>query len=155
MHVPKLSTELCPSKLLARSFNSDVTSTADAFKHWDTCMDNKTCKIVAIVGIVLAALVCFWIISTLVSCICLGISCIEALCCCCCCKSRSGGRKQIVEKQEPYNNANMYPTAAPNYTRQPQPAYGGGGYQPVGDSGVNHQNPFHDDKHTSYRGHNF
>mmetsp|Transcript_7265 Transcript_7265/g.9200 ORF Transcript_7265/g.9200 Transcript_7265/m.9200 type:complete len:153 (-) Transcript_7265:139-597(-) len=149
MHIPKISTDLCPSKLLARSISSDVTSTADAFKSWDTCMDNKTCKIVAIVGIVLASLICIWILSTLIQCICLGKTCLESLCMCCC---RPANRQRVVvEQQVPYANPNMYPTPAPYYAREPPAVYGGNrGYIPV-DGNSEKANPF-EEKHTSYRG---
>lgn len=107
--------------LSARSlFTDKVESTADSFKSWDTCMDNKTCKIVAIVGIVLAALVLFWIISTVIRCLCLGFTCVEALFCCC-----GGRRRQRYEEPQrnAYDNGNMYP-------RQPVPM-AQPSYQPV------------------------
>ncbi|CAH6720800.1 hypothetical protein CLIB1444_04S08240 [[Candida] jaroonii] len=149
---------ICYNDIARRSFGQDVKSTADSFKSWDTCMDNKTCKIVAIVGIVLACLVAFWIISTLVRCLCMGFSCLEALCCCCC-RSASKG---YTEKQHPYTNPNMYPPQpqpAPMYQQQYQ------GYREV-DSGYNQPNnhtstnqkgyqpvdPFQDTR-TSYKGH--
>lgn len=148
MHIPDISSELCPSKLLARSFTSDVTSTADSFKSWDTCMDNKTCKIVAIVGIVLAALVCIWILSTVIQCICLGKTCLESLCMCCC---RPARHQQIVEPH-PYNNPNMYGTLAPYYASQPPAAYTANrGYIPM-DEANEKESPFNEDKNASYRG---
>lgn len=118
--------DICPKKhvtLLLRSFSTDVKSTADSFKSWDTCMDNKTCKIVAIVGIVLAALVALWIVSTLIRCCCMGFSCLEALCCCCC---RGARRTHYVEpvQANPFDNPNMYPRAQPMMMAQPA-------YQPV------------------------
>lgn len=164
MYVP----QFCPKStvsILARDFAGDAQSTAGSFKSWDTCMDNKTCKIVAIVLIVIAVLICFWIISTLVRCCCMGVSCLEALCCCCCRAANSRRRSSpYVEKQyqSPYNNTNMYPAAQSpmnhsfGYTSQPQPAY-----QPVyghDSRSINDENPFSDDnknKHGSYRGHQF
>lgn len=108
MFIP--TTDLCPSKiansLLKRDLHSYVVSTSQSFKSWDTCMDNKTCKIVAIVGIVLAALVGFWIIATFIRCCCLGFSCLEALCCCCC---RSASRPRQANNNQAYSNPNMYP----------------------------------------------
>lgn len=155
-------------EIVARSFGDDVTSTASSFKHWDTCMDNKVCKIVAIVGIVLAALVAFWLVATVVRCCCMGVSCLEALCCCCC----RSANKQYVEKpvQSPYANPNMYaPPAAPDYTRAPQQAHftNNQGYEPVsvheqprdqysyGSQRVyNDENPFGDELRTKpYNGH--
>lgn len=158
MHIPKISSNLCPSKLLGRSISDDVTSTADAFKSWNTCMDNKTCKIIAIVGIVLASLICIWILSTLIQCICLGKTCLESLCMCCC---RPANRQRVVEQQVPYANPNMYPTPAPHYAREPPAVYGGHrGYTPVdgnrgyvpADDYSDKSNPFAEEKHTSYRG---
>ncbi|ODV93074.1 hypothetical protein PACTADRAFT_22070, partial [Pachysolen tannophilus NRRL Y-2460] len=67
-----------------RSFTSSVVSTADSFKSWDTCMDNKTCKIIAIVGIVLASLVGLWLICTVFSLLCCGVSYLTNFCCGCC-----------------------------------------------------------------------
>lgn len=142
--------------LVLRSINDDVTlvkTTAQSFKSWDTCMANKTCKIVAIVGIVLGSLLIFWIVATFVQCCCMGVSCIQALCCCCC---RSTGRTQYIEKPvepSPYNNPNMYPPQrGPVYqpTQQaPQQAYfGNQGYQPMHNTSYggkqNDENPFHD-----------
>lgn len=132
---------LCPSKLLnPRSFTSDVVSTANSFKHWNTCMDNKTCKIVAIVGIVIAIIVLIWIIGGLARCLCQGITGIcEMFCCCftCCCNGRErpprtyGYQREMsdIPKQTVYDNPNMYPP-------KPQPVYDNsawnqGGYRPV------------------------
>lgn len=124
--------------IVTRGISDDVTSTAHSFKSWDSCMANKPCKIIAIVGIVLACLFAFWMISTLIRCCCMGISCLEALCCCCC---RPAGSQRYVEKQtpvSPFENPNMYPpTQAPVYqTRPPQQAYfaQNQGYQPVSTS---------------------
>lgn len=129
MHIP--DTSFCPDNIkheFVKRF--DVKSTADSFKSWDTCMDNKTCKIVAIVLIVLGGLIVMWAVSTIIRCACLGFSCLEALCCCCC---RSGS-KEYHEKQmnHPYNNPNMYG----NHMPPPPVAYRGNpGYQPGYDSG--------------------
>lgn len=153
---------ICPSSVQAtvadavfrRSFTSDVTSTADSFKSWDTCMDNKTCKIVAIVLIVLAGLFVFWILSTIIRCLCCGVTCLEALCCCCC-RSANRGRSRNIQDDhnQAYNNPNMYPPPPPqqHFTSQPQPAY-----QPVytGERAVSDEDPFNERKN-GYRGHQF
>ncbi|ODV78600.1 uncharacterized protein CANTADRAFT_53117 [Suhomyces tanzawaensis NRRL Y-17324] len=148
------------NKLLPRDLANDVTTTAGSFKSWDTCMDNTTCKIVAIVGIVLAVLVCLWLISTVIRCCCMGVSCLEALCCCCC---RSANTR-YVEKQTPMHNPNMYaPVPPPMYqhrgvppaTSQPQQAYftSNQGYEPVRTNEYHtDENPFSDSKNT-YNGH--
>lgn len=141
---------LCPTRLVSRSFSSDVSSTADSFKSWDTCMDNKTCKIVAIVGIVLACILAIWFLTSVFRCLCMGVDCLTSMCCCCCRPATSNNYQQPPDV---YHNPNMYaPTPAPNYTRQPQQAYftGNQGYKPMDDE-YNDENPF-SEKNTSYRG---
>ncbi len=113
MYFPTSTSDLCPSRLLdRRSFESDVTSTANSFKHWDTCMDNKVCKIIAIVGIVLAVILFLWIVLALVRCICMGITgCCELCCFCCMCCRRNQSYRNIEQNKkydEAINNPNMY-----------------------------------------------
>lgn len=132
-----LNVDLCPSKLFEkRSFTSSVVSTAESFKSWNTCMDNKTCKIVAIVGIVLAVIVVVWIIGGLARCFCSGVTGI-AECLCCCCffcrdhKRRGGYQREMdtVPKPTAYDNPHMYPPKpAPVYDNS---AWNQGGYRPV------------------------
>lgn len=113
MYIPK-----CPSEyLLLRSVAEKAKSTAESFKHWDTCMNNKTCKIVAIVGIVVAAVVVFSLIFTFVRCCCMGLSMAEAICCCCCSPSRRNRRHQPLQ-EAPYQT---FPRAQP--MGQPAPNY--------------------------------
>lgn len=122
MFIPETNIKFCPSSLVKRDFGQKVVSTAESFKSWDTCMDNTVCKIVAIVGIVLAGLVVLWAISTIIRCACLGLSCLEALCCCCC---RSAS-KDYHEKQQqlPQDNPYMYGTTRnPGYQPGYEPAY--------------------------------
>ncbi|KAF8000900.1 hypothetical protein HF325_004689 [Metschnikowia pulcherrima] len=119
--------DLCPKTYAAHLFLRDIKSTAESFKSWDTCMDNKTCKIVAIVGIALGGVFVLWILATLIQCMCMGVSCLSALCCCCC---RGAHQNRYVEPpQQPYNNANMYPAHQPirqmEQTYQPAPQYSG------------------------------
>lgn len=110
------------SHLVARSIQSDVTSTAGSFKSWNTCMANHVCKIVAIVLIVIAALFLLWIVSTIVQIFCMGVTCLRALCCCCCRLGNRGYVREAPQNASPYNNSNMYPpNAAPMY--RPQQAY--------------------------------
>lgn len=108
----------CPKDIVSGLSRRDVRSTAESFKSWDTCMDNTTCKIVAIVGIVLACIVAISILTTLFRCCCLGLSCVQAICCCC---SRGNRRPQPRQMQDPFHNANMYPRSQP--MAQAQPAY--------------------------------
>ncbi|EGV65890.1 hypothetical protein CANTEDRAFT_102462 [Yamadazyma tenuis ATCC 10573] len=168
MFIPSI--DICPAKLLSRDISGDVTSTAKSFKSWDTCMDNTACKVIAIVGIVLASLVVMWAISTVIRCVCLGFSCLEALFCCCC---RSTSRGYQDKQIQPYENPNMYVrTAPPMYQQQQQypvsqHAYvpqrsmelgsAHNGYEPAGYQVVDSHSrtdPFQDHK-TSYRGNNF
>ncbi|KAK6456035.1 uncharacterized protein RJT20DRAFT_41308 [Scheffersomyces xylosifermentans] len=128
----------------------DVMSTAQSFRSWDTCMANRTCKITAIVLICLGGLFLIWIFVTLVQCLCLGASCLEALCCCCCRKSRNQPT-YVVQQPQPFN-PNMYPPTGPpmrqsagyqppyqppyqsqQQTREPQRAHftSNNGYEPV------------------------
>ena len=154
MHIPEI---------LARNLKDDVTSTASSFKSWDTCMNNHVCKIIAIVGIVLASLIVLWLLATFICCCCMGVSCLEALCCCCC---RSANTKYVEKPvQSPYANPNMYsPPPAPTYQTAPPPKAhftNNQGYEPVSvyeqprdqysygghqQSGIyNDENPFGDD----------
>lgn len=131
--------DLCPKTYAVQLFLRDVKSTAESFKSWDTCMDNKTCKIVAIVGIALAALLVFWILATFIQCLCMGVSCLNALCCCCC---RGGHQNRYVEppRQSAYNNVNMYPQQPP-MRQVPQP------YQPAPHYGRNYEEPQYKSEH--------
>ncbi|CDR44027.1 CYFA0S13e01882g1_1 [Cyberlindnera fabianii] len=129
--------DLCPSKLLMpRAFTSDVVSTAKSFKSWDTCMDNTACKIIAIVGIVLAAIVIIWILGGILRCLCWGVSGIcQALCCCClCCRGDDNRRREFNDApsgNNPFDNPNMYPQRQQGmqqvyYPPTSQPHYGHG-----------------------------
>ncbi|SCV05710.1 LANO_0H13476g1_1 [Lachancea nothofagi CBS 11611] len=82
---------VCLRGLVARGFTQDVKTTAESFKTWDTCMDNKTCKIVAIVGIVLACIVAIWIVGSLLRCFKQGASGCCEFCFWCCGSRRSAG----------------------------------------------------------------
>lgn len=98
-------------------FARDIESTAKSFRSWDTCQKNKTCHIVAIVGIVLASLIALWILCSLLRCVRMGVDCFEAFCCCC----RNAHRDRYVEQPQPYHN-NMYrapPMAPAEPTYQP------------------------------------
>lgn len=102
----------CPSELLRRALDDKVTSTADSFKSWDTCMDNKTCKIVAIVGIVLASLVVIGLLSTVLRCMCCGVTSLVELCCCCC---QMGSRREQPPPPRVQQNPFMYPQERRTY----------------------------------------
>ncbi|SCW02447.1 LAFE_0F06634g1_1 [Lachancea fermentati] len=78
-----------------RIYSRDITSVAESFKSWDTCMDNKVCKIIAIVGIVLAVIVGIWIVGSLLRCFKDGATGITEFFCWCC----GSGRKRAAQDQ--------------------------------------------------------
>ncbi|CDK24332.1 unnamed protein product [Kuraishia capsulata CBS 1993] len=132
-------TATCPNKMLSALEKRSVTSTVNSFKSWDTCMDNKVCKIVAIVGIVLACLVVMWLVSTIVRCLCCGLECMASMCFCCAPRRQQQYSQPPVmmrnaDNHNPYDNPNMYP---PQY---PQPTAFSRNYAPV--NPVSHENPF-------------
>lgn len=124
-------------------------------------MDNSVCKGVLIALIVVAALLCIWILTSVFRCLFYGAACTQA--CCCCCSKGLGGRQnyppQYYEKpsQLVYDNPNMYGAHQMPLYQQPQqqpPVYQGAtpyypskqGYEPVYPSD---ENPY--DRH-QYRG---
>lgn len=149
MYIPSSTSDFSSvvEDISLRSLTSNVVSTADSFKNWDTCMDNHTCKIVAIVLICVAAFIAMWFVMAVVSCCCMGMKIMEGCCFCFTCCCRGGSRNQTyqqpqyVEKQQTvYDNPNMYgPTRAPQmYNNPPTPAHFANqhqgaydGYQPV------------------------
>lgn len=77
-------------------------------------MNNTTCKWVAIVGIIIAALIVLWLLAAVIRCCCLGVTCIQALFCCCnCCNCCDNGRRR--SGNESYQGG---PYPAPNITVQ-------------------------------------
>lgn len=132
--------QFCPANvmntILSKRFTED-----DVKSSWDKCMDNKTCKIVAIVLIVVGGLILFWLISTLFQVLCCGIKCLNAIFCCfgscCCCGDRNNTRDMSGEKGYEYQqNGNR------GYVNQPQPVY----YQES-----NNANPFEPGAPSRYR----
>lgn len=77
--------------LVARSsFTDGAENTAKSFKNWDTCMNDRPCKIIAIVGIVVAGIAVIWLIGGLLTCFRQGVDGICGfLCWCCNCKPRN------------------------------------------------------------------
>lgn len=58
---------------------------------WNSCMENHVCKSFSIIGFVIIGLIIFWIVFTIVQCVCFGVKCVNALFCvlCCnCCRRR-------------------------------------------------------------------
>ena len=100
--------------IIASDWEDDAKTTGKSFKSWKSCQNNRTCHIIAIVGIVLAALCIFWVLSTLIRCLCMGYSCLEALCCCCC---RNAHSNRYVEQPQ-----QVFPqTYSQHYTHQREP----------------------------------
>ncbi|KAK9455640.1 hypothetical protein V1511DRAFT_487577 [Dipodascopsis uninucleata] len=93
-------------------------SFTQSFKSWDTCMDNKACKIIAIVGIVIAVCIALSLIAWLLRIILCGAQAtcaICASCCTCCCRKSSRSRSGA-----PLPNGNyQVPQYSPYYTGPP------------------------------------
>lgn len=102
--------------LFRRDFTQDVKQTAKSFKNWNSCMADKPCKIIAIVGICLACIVGLWLIGGLLTCIRQGVTGISGFICWCCnCNERNAGytRNNSINYNTEYN-----PQVVPSY--QPQ-----------------------------------
>ncbi|RCK58763.1 [PSI+] induction protein 2 [Candida viswanathii] len=147
--------------------SNSVNSFANSFRSFDTCMANTGCKVIFIIGCVLAGFLVIWILTTIFQCLFMGAKCIEA-CCCCCCRGNNNGQTTVVYEKPPqtYVNPNMYPPQYDQrYAYQPQPpplsAYPGynrsvsspseysytrsDGYQPV--AGYAHKSDPFSDRH--------
>ncbi|KAK5780970.1 Pin2p PWA37_001881 [Arxiozyma heterogenica] len=99
--------------IFRRDFTDDVKNTAKSFKNWNSCMADKPCKIIAIVGICLACIVGLWLIGGLLTCVRQGVTGISGFICWCCnCNER--------DNSYPNNNYNhgYNPHMTPSY--QPQ-----------------------------------
>ncbi|KAG5356752.1 [PSI+] induction protein 2 [Yarrowia sp. E02] len=128
---------LCPQamaqplvSLTKRGLAESAKSTGEAFKSWDSCMDNTFCKIVAIVGIVAAGMLVLWILTAFFRCCFYGASAMTACCaicsCCACCCNDKVNREANQGNYAAANNPAMYPASNPYqaYNYQPQPVYG-------------------------------
>lgn len=141
MIIPSLERVQCAARSLSprdvKSVENSVKSTAESFKSWDTCMDNKTCKIVAIVGIVLAALVILWLVCGIINCVCCGVrTCAGVFCCCLTCcrgpRQRGHGRElSDVPESSPFNNSAMYPPKPVTAYQGNGSTWNANGYAPV------------------------
>ena len=109
------------------SFTDSVVSTGKSFRSWDTCMDNKACKIIAIVGIVLASILVIWLVGGLLTCFRQGVTGIGQFVCWCCRCSNDRNRNDGMPVNEGFNRVNM--GVAPPSTviyqpiQQPESAY--------------------------------
>lgn len=125
------SNKLCPAALansLISNLNKRESFTEETKSKWDSCMDKKWCKIVAIVCIVIGCLIVLWIISIIMNVIFCGGKCIRSFCWCCSCNSccchrhppppppPPPAKPPIDSRGQAYNNPNMYyhPQGGPN-----------------------------------------
>ncbi|CUS20498.1 LAQU0S01e07954g1_1 [Lachancea quebecensis] len=88
--------DVCYKRLVTRDFVSGAKDTAKSFKNWDSCMDNRACKIIAIVGIVIASIVALWIVGSLLRCFKYGASGVLEFCCWCCGAGRHHGVQRPI-----------------------------------------------------------
>lgn len=119
--------ELCiqQSILKIRAW-SDVTSTAKAFKHWNTCMENKACKIIVIVLICLGGILAIWLLGSLLSMFKTGVTGIcDFLCWCCPNRNRNRYPDGDFQRQSHYQMQQQAPVPViqqPVYVQAPNPA---------------------------------
>lgn len=121
-----MSMQCSRRELYNRSWTDSVTSTADSFKSWDTCMDNKVCKIVAIVGIVLASIFALYIIGAILHCFQSGVTNIyEFFCWCCLCNRKRNDQQplQTCPQNTPMVVYQPIRNPEPEYSRHPNAYY--------------------------------
>ncbi|CCK71753.1 Pin2p KNAG_0H03390 [Huiozyma naganishii CBS 8797] len=94
-----------------RGWTDDIKHTTKSFRNWHSCMADKPCKIIAIVGICLAGVLFLWLIGAFITCCNQGASGIGQFCCWCCRSSNSGGTAAIPQ----FTNARQ----PPNVVYQP------------------------------------
>ncbi|PVH16364.1 uncharacterized protein CXQ87_004240 [Candidozyma duobushaemuli] len=118
--------------LVSREEYHDGTETARSFRSWHTCMENKTCKITASVGITIALLLAIGLFFACVRGCRYSLSFGEAFCCCCV-KRRKYEELQTLQyppppppPEKPIQDPLMYPTKPPMthiYVPSAPPAY--------------------------------
>ncbi|SMN18944.1 similar to Saccharomyces cerevisiae YOR104W PIN2 Protein that induces appearance of [PIN+] prion when overproduced [Maudiozyma saulgeensis] len=108
-----------------RDFTDDLKTTGKSFKNWNSCMNDKACKIIAIVGIVLAVIVGLWLIGGLLTCFRQGVTGIAEFCCWCChCNNnRNNNNSNMMMNNNGYAPAGMQNNngyqSAPDIVYQP------------------------------------
>ncbi|CAL9735142.1 hypothetical protein MOSE0_G07954 [Monosporozyma servazzii] len=113
-----------------REWTDGITHTAKSFKNWDSCMADKPCKIIAIVGIVLASILGIWLVGSLLTCLRQGFSGIGGFICWCCHSGNSGSGSGSSQPGQ------QYAAQPPNVVYQPvEPA----GYYQRAASTAKHQ----------------
>ncbi|CCC68770.1 hypothetical protein NCAS_0B06860 [Naumovozyma castellii] len=108
--------------LFPRAWTDDIVNTGKSFKNWDSCMNDKPCKIIAIVGICLAVIVGLWLIGALLTCFRQGVTGIGSFICWCCSSSSRSQRQQQMAQQQNYNPA-MPSQVVYQPVQQPESAY--------------------------------
>ncbi|KAK9370401.1 hypothetical protein V1509DRAFT_617661 [Lipomyces kononenkoae] len=128
--------------LSRRDIIDQTVSFGESFKSWNTCMANLGCKIIAIVGIVLAVILVFTILTWIIRIIWCGAEAtcwLCGACCSCCTGGRRNDKSQVnvynIPQQQPYY---MGPPAPPQQGLPPMPAYGNvrKSYQPLKDQEI-------------------
>ena len=116
------------SLLYRRSIFTGIQDTGQSFRSWDSCMANKACKIIAIVGICLAGVFFLWLVGAILSCLREGVTNIATFFCWCfgCRRSSSNtsSAPQVIVTPAP-NPSGYVAATAPNYRgamhQPPQP----------------------------------
>ncbi|KAK9476019.1 hypothetical protein V1514DRAFT_354711 [Lipomyces japonicus] len=117
-------------------------SFGESFKSWNTCMANLGCKIIAIVGIVLAAILAFTIITWVIRIIWCGAEASCWLCgkCCTCCAGDSDSRNRRSAPVNIYNIPQQQPyyagPPANNHGLPPMPSARQSNYRPLKDEEI-------------------
>ncbi|KAK9381266.1 uncharacterized protein V2V93DRAFT_221764 [Kockiozyma suomiensis] len=98
-----------------------VISFGQSFKHWDTCMANTGCKVIAIIGIILAVCLVLSLFAWVIRLVFYGAEATCWLCCkCCglCMPKRSDPRGRASQAPD---NLYTIPNQQPYYTGPPAP----------------------------------
>lgn len=96
--------------IVQRSWTSSVGNTVTSAKHWNTCMANKPCKIIAIIFIVIGGILVFWLLGSIFSCLRTGCEGWVSFFCWPCEASRNSRSQQqpatqyIVPQQQQWNS---------------------------------------------------
>lgn len=98
-----------------RNILDDVKQTGKSFRNWDSCMNDKPCKIIAIVGICLAGVLGLWLIGALLTCCRQGFTGIFDCFFWCCARNRP---KNSITSPPNVNQGQSY-QVPPNVVYQP------------------------------------
>ncbi|GAB1740858.1 hypothetical protein NU219Hw_g5937t1 [Hortaea werneckii] len=118
-----------------RDVASDLNNVKNTYSSWDKCMTETYCKWPAIIGIILAVIICLSILWCLVRCLCCGVECCCGCFSCCnaCCPSPRRNRRDqgAAYYQQPPPMPVYQQPYYPQYASAPPPVYasGGAGYR--------------------------